>query len=331
MKTVFGGGSYELVIDALDSKSVRAKGLPADAEMVQVAGPMSDKQWQLLSGVLQERPKVGLRVYYSDADLEFLRHLAHLQKFTVNCSPELKDISGLRHLQNVRQLHVGDSLKKLDISPVAELKNLNSLSIFGPVKSLKPIAGQNELRSLYLSSVKIEPDDLLASMPKLAALDMTWIRTEDVAFLSHCPQLEYLEMSCMRKVADLSPIMELRNLRHLSIQHMSGIETLPPLREHHQLEQLHLGRTKRLRDVSELGYMPALKRILGWDMAEQQPEMFASLQESSSLEEVLVGFGSDRRNNALRNLLCLPDIKSWKLWPTVSLDGDVTWTTVPRD
>lgn len=323
-------GWHELNMDALESASAWRRGLPEDVRHLQVPGRPTDAQWKRLGGLLRERPEIGLRVYYGGKDVEYLKHLSHLREFTVDSDPDLIDISGLRYLTDVRLLHVSAGLKKLDLGPIADLRGLVELTVAGPIKSLAPIADQPDLKSLYLASVKIDPEGLLTSMPRLVALKLAWMKIDNLSFLADCPQLEYFEISSTRKVTDLSPISSLKQLRQLALEYMSGVTVIPSLRDLGQLEQIYMTRMKRLSDVGELGFAPALRRLLATDMAEQQPKMFATLTQSTSLENADVYFGSHKRNNAFRDMVKKPSIDGWNTWPEVSYAGEVTRSVYRR-
>ena len=57
---------------------------------------------------------------------------------------------------------------------------------------------------------------------------------------------------------------------------------------------------KGLRDITALTSAPALEDLLYVSALQMEPGDFAELLKSKALKQILVGFGSARKNEALR-------------------------------
>ena len=80
----------------------------------------------------------------------------------------------------------------------------------------------------------------VAQMPKLEVAILGMCGWSDASPLASCPELEYLEMFSTPCV-DLSPLAELRNLRHLNVAGIAGLADITPLYNLTELKRLYLG------------------------------------------------------------------------------------------
>ena len=85
----------------------------------------------------------------------------------------------------------------------------------------------------------------VAQMPKLETAILAMCGWSDATPLTHCPELEYLEMFST-ECSDLRPLTKLTKLKHLNIAGIVDIEDVSPLFSMTQLERLYLGSMNRV-------------------------------------------------------------------------------------
>ena len=85
----------------------------------------------------------------------------------------------------------------------------------------------------------------LRQMPKLEVAIIGMCGWEDASPLASCPELEYLEMFST-ECTDLKPLAGLKNLKHLNVAGIVGLEDISPLYELTQLERFYLGSMNRV-------------------------------------------------------------------------------------
>ena len=82
-------------------------------------------------------------------------------------------------------------------------------------------------------------------MPKLEVAIVGMCGWEDASPLADCPELEYLEMFST-ECTDLKPLAGLKNLKHLNVAGIVGLEDISPLYGLTQLERLYIGSMNRV-------------------------------------------------------------------------------------
>lgn len=80
----------------------------------------------------------------------------------------------------------------------------------------------------------------IASMTKLEVCILAMALYTDCSALANCPNLEYLELQTTN-VHDLTPLSELKNLKHLNICRLRNLTDISPLYGLTQLERLWIG------------------------------------------------------------------------------------------
>ena len=97
----------------------------------------------------------------------------------------------------------------------------------------------------------------VTKMPKLEVAILGMCDWSDATPLASCPELEYLEMFSTECV-DLRPLAKLKNLRHLNVAGIVGLEDISPLYGLTELKRLWLGSMNR---VSSAQYDEFLKHV----------------------------------------------------------------------
>lgn len=279
----------------------------------------------------QHRPDVALRIYgmYGDeniCDLSFCTELAHVEHFCADCLHHATDIDAIAQINGLKSLSLGiyynDSFdvlgavsnglvslvlgetksKKPDLAHLPRFKGLTQLILSGHEKNIDAVGRCKNLTDLTLSRISTDDIAYVTGLNKLRQLNIYLGGIRDLSALAGCTQIERLELYQVRGVDDLSFISSMTGLEVLLIQCLKQVTALPDLSKLVNLNRLVLETMKSLRDVSALKDAPALKEFLHIAAQNMQPEDYIPLFENPHVEKLRVGFGSNKRNNAFREL-----------------------------
>jgi hypothetical protein len=268
--------------------------------------------WLRGSPQLSLRVGVGFKPLSTITDLEFLRFFPFIRHFgAVTLFHSLKSIDGLRHLApNLESLDIGATKSKLDLSVLARFSGLKTLVLEGQTEGIEAISKLTALEDLTLRSITLPDLSLLLPMTELRALDIKLGGTKDLTLLPRIGKLQYLELWMVKGLTDLSAVGRLPHLRYLFLQALRRVEALPDLSANKELRRIYLRTMKGLRDLRPLATAPSLEQLLLIDMRHLQPEDLRPLVGLPNLKGVDIGLGSDRKNQAARTMLQLPEA-SW--------------------
>ncbi|HZK81924.1 MAG TPA: hypothetical protein VFC46_12675 [Humisphaera sp.] len=319
----FGGSLTSEEIDSLISDP--------HLEILQTSSPVDTETWKALNDRLFSlRHDVDLRVYgfySSECDLSFLKRLPNLRRFSADCLMRAKGIDCLGALENLESLSVGiynlETFDFLNSLPNRKLKEL----ILGPTKSRKPtlrdVMRFNDLRKLHidgqqkdievistlqyiedltLRSVSVDGLNFLKGLHHLWSLDIKLGGTSDLSALEGMNRIKYLELWQIRNLKDVSVIATMRGLQYLFLQSLPHIHAVPDLSKLRELRKVHLENLKGLQDLSALAKAPVLEEFIHVSAAGMEPAQYTGVLTSKTLKRILVGFGSERKNKALREL-----------------------------
>lgn len=124
------------------------------------------------------------------------------------------DISKISNLTNLEYLHLGSGAGIKSIEAISKLKNLVALSVenYQKIDDYSPFANLKKLESL-----SIEGDFAAPRILNIKSLD----------FLKDMPQLRFLRLLTTRvKSKDYTPILELKNLEHLTLNAVKEVKEL---------------------------------------------------------------------------------------------------------
>jgi len=273
---------------------------------------LTDFDFERLADWMRGYPQLSLRVSRSRdgiTDLEFLRFFPFIRHFgAVVLYHSLQSIEGLRHVSaDLESLDIGATKHKLDLTVLERFSALKSLTLEGQTKGIAAISKLTMLEDLTLRSITLPDLSLLLPMTGLLALDIKLGGTKDLGLLPRIGTLEYLELWMVKGLTDISAVGNLPHLRYLFLQALRRVQALPDLSNDKQLRRIHIETMKGLHDLRPLATAPALEQLLLIDMAHLQPEDLRPLVGLPNLKGVDIGLGSDRKNNAARLLLKLPE------------------------
>jgi hypothetical protein len=189
---------------------------------------------------------------------------------------------------------------------IESMTTVKVLRLAGPIRDIERLRALTGVVELSLISVTLPGLDPLVSMPGLRTFRLILGGTHNLEALSELANLERLELSWVRGLADLSVLARLVHLRTLDLDRLKQVTTLPSFSPLAQLNTVYLQRLRGLTDLSPIAQAPALEKLWLIDASHLEPEAVLPLAGHPKLRELRAGFGSLRKNRRARQLLGLP-------------------------
>ncbi|HST26526.1 MAG TPA: hypothetical protein VLJ76_11075 [Gaiellaceae bacterium] len=279
--------------------------------IIQFQEPFGDDEYRRLARWLENYPEMTLRVFSSPTirDLEFLRFFPSLQSFAADTLFYFESADGLRHLPStLRGLGLGAMRRPIDLSILERFPELTWLFLEKHQKGIEALSRLTRLEDLTLRSIKLPDLSLLVPLESLRSLDLKLGGTNDLGLLPEVGQLRYLELWRIRGLSDLSTVGGLPRLRHLFLQALPQVTTLPDFSEASSLRRIHLETMKGIRDLRPIATAPALEELVLGDLPQLQPDDLRPLVGHPTLRAVTAHLGGARKNAEAKALLGLPEV-----------------------
>jgi hypothetical protein len=125
-----------------------------------------------------------------------------------------------------------------------------------------------------------------------------------------------LELWQVRGLTDIDAVSSITGLQYLFLQSLRNVTAIPDLSKLQNLRRLYLENMMGLKDVSAIQSAPALEELIHACAQNMTVEQYRPLLEIPTLKHAFVGFGSNRKNQSLEDLLLnrgirrLPDARS---------------------
>jgi hypothetical protein len=266
---------------------------------------------------LARHPETELRAYGFGVDptLEWLSGFEHIEHLTVDLI-DVTSFDALARCKRLRSLDLGEtSSRRPSLAFLRELPRLEHLFIEGHDKDFEAVGDIPGLRSLALRVCRAKSLDALRGHASIEVLAMEFGGLRDLTPLADLPRLRGLELYQVRKLDtdDLDPVAEckaleavslgaLRNvdslralaggpretLRLLTLEGLTGLETLADLTRCARLEQLGLYDSRPAdRRLDVLLECPSLKGLIVGDVYPQ--EQFDAIASGFSGESLRFG------------------------------------------
>jgi hypothetical protein len=312
-----------------------------ELRVLQTAEPAEPATWDLLNErLLRDRPEVELRVYgfYTEGcDLSFLPRLRNVRHFSADCLMHATGVEQIAAFPELESLRLGiydlegfdflaalpaGKLTKLSLGPTKSRKpslaviqnfyQLRVLYIEGQQKDIEVIGHLKHLEDLTLRSVTVPSLGFVRSLNRLWSFDMKLGGTTNLSPLESMNGVKYLELWQVTKLADLSVISTMFGLQFLFLQSLRNVRRLPDVSALGCLRRVYLENMKGLEDVDELCNAPALEDFIHVSAQGMEPRQYESLLKLRTLRRALVGFGSDRKNRAFREMIRRAGIEEYR-------------------
>ena len=280
--------------------------------VVQFHEPLTDSDFKRVAEFMQDYPTVTFRVYghYSEGcDLEFLRYFGFLRSFQVDVY-KLQNFSGVQYLTNdLEYLGLGQTQsKKHSLRFLECFTSLRQLYIEGHTKDIEVVAQLLNLEDLTLRSITLPNLSILKPLVRLLSLNLKLGGTKDLNLLSDMGKLRYLEVWMVKGLSNIEAIADIPTLQYLFLQALKGVTALPTLRGLPLLRRVHLETMKGLNDLRAVADAPMLEELLILDMRHLKPDALRPFMGHPTLKRATVGLGSIKKNEAVKELLGLPDV-----------------------
>ncbi len=312
--------------EPLTVAEIRSVATRADITAVSTNATMRTSTWQRLDEELfARRSDIRLVVHGAEYDLSFAAALTHVRRLAVHPVWRPKAIESIAQLPKLEllslhafflesfdflngfdprslrslSLHQTKS-KKPSLAPLARFKNLRKLHVEFQSKDIEVLAELRALEEVTFRSVTTGDLEFLRPLPRLRSVDLKRGAIEDLSALAAKETVRYLELWQVRGVVDVDIAAQLPGLQHLFLQSLSKVRRLPSFRRNTALRRIHLQNMKALKDVATLATAPALEELVIYEGMTMQPEMFAPVLASRSLDRALGGFGSRTKNERFR-------------------------------
>lgn len=283
--------------------------LSDETAVVQFSSPLTDDEYLRLAQVVAGHPSVNLRIYGDlkgqFRDLDFLRHFRGVRRFQFDILWGLRDVGGLIHLApDLEALAIGDLHGyRPSLGFLAWFPKLARLSLEGHKRDIEAVAGLSALRDLTLRSINLPDLSLLKPLTGLESLDLKLGGTRDLRHLPEIGRLRYFEAWMIRGLDDISPIGDVASLQYLFLQALKNVSVLPEMSHLRSLRRVHLETMRGLKDLRPLAAAPALEQLALFDMPQLTNADLRCLAGHPTLSEVLAVPSSNRKKQALEELL----------------------------
>jgi hypothetical protein len=301
-----------------------------DTSIVQFYENLSEKDFHNLEEyVFRQRPEIELRVfghYSTECDLKFLKKFPSLRKLSADCLMNAKNVDYVISLENLEELSIGiynlisfdflndinPNLKKISLAKTASKKpTIKSLSRFkqleylyleGQTNGIEEIKHLKNLQKIVLRSITTKNLNFLSGLYKLWSVDIKLGGIKDFSALVNLPDIKYLELWQINKLADISFISELISLQNLYIQSLRNVETLPNFDKNKKLRRIYLENMKGLKDLKSLRNATALEDFIYVMAQNVNPQDLMPVIENENVKKVFAAFGSTFKNDTFNNL-----------------------------
>ncbi|MCH2110797.1 MAG: hypothetical protein MK135_15870 [Polyangiaceae bacterium] len=299
-------------------------------DTLQFSEPVESETLSLLNDeFFPHRPDVTFRVfghYSQPCDLKFLELIPNVRRFSADClqtAENVEAISGLPNLEalnvqvydlksfefladvspNLTELGLGDTKsKRPSIEHVGRFTKLVTFGNAGHLKGLEALANCQALERISLSGLSNPDLGCLASLSNLWSLEVLLGGSEDMSKIRELERLKHLELSWVKRLADLSFLSDCVSLQKLTVNRLKQVQRLPDLSKLANLRALSLAVLKNLESVDEVASAPALEWLGGDELGKLEPEEFQKVLSSQSLKCATVYFGSEKKNSAFDKL-----------------------------
>jgi hypothetical protein len=237
--------------------------------VVQFSEPLPERVLAATAAALADLPEIRLRAYGRalDPSLDWLKPFSQVRELAIDLW-NVTSFEPLAVFHDLRRLSLGETASKRpslaflkdlpelealyveahdrDFAAIAEVKTLKELHLRVPrVQALDSLRGHPRLAVVSIAFGAIRDLRPLADIPGLRALDLYQVRkldTNDLEALGDCRSLFALSLGALRNVRRLSALARSPKdtLRYLTLERMSGLETLAELAECAVLEQIYL-------------------------------------------------------------------------------------------
>lgn len=313
-------------------------------KVIQADNPVNTETWKLLNDhLIPKRPDILIRIfahYLQVCDLSFLNQIPSVEKLSIEvrdsrgfeyvtqlqalkslsvCIYDIESFDFLESLpQSVEKLGLGATKsKKPRLEGLLNLPNLKELHIERQIRNIEVIGELELLEKLSLRSVSPKEIDFLRKLEKLWSLEIRLGGIKDLSALEALNNIKYLEIWLVRGLADISVISSLIGLQFLFLQALRNVDRVPDLSKLVNLRKIILDTMNGLDNLDGLFKAPAIEEFLHVAANNLTPAHYEPLLELSTLKKVGIGFGSEHKNNQMKEMIQMKGIDLYSYEPFV--------------
>jgi hypothetical protein len=237
------------------------------------------------------------------SSLESIAVLPHLEALQIG-SPSLRsfDVLNVLPAERLRELRLADTLPhKPSLGPVARFMGLRILRIEGHTADLEALGSLRSLRSLSLTSIRLNDFTLLRAFPELASFSLAVCTVKDVGVLGQLVQLRHLNVFQSRGFDSLAFLDGMRSLEMLELGNLPKVLDFPELSRLAKLRRVCISNLKRLERLDGLAKAPSLDAYMHLAVAPRwTPEHFRCLLEHPTLRQFTAIVGGPKKDDPIR-------------------------------
>lgn len=325
--------------DPLTPQTVELLVSRPELRVLQCSTPVSGATWDLLnSSFFTRRPDVQLRVYgfYGlVCDLSFVSRLQNVRRFSADALMLATGVEHLVELEQLESLAIGifdlknfDFLADLPIS-IRELSleatrsrkprlgllkrfsSLVTLYLDGQQRDIEVLAELETLENLTLRSITTRNLSYLKPLDRLQSLDIKLGGISDLSGLEDKSSIKYLELWQIKGLSDIGVVSSLSGLQFLFLQSLKHVRQIPGLARLTHLRRVWLENMKGLEDLTAIAGAPGLEEFVHTSAQNFEPDQYEALIRHPRLQRMFVGFGSERKKQALEKQMFKAGIETY--------------------
>ncbi|MBU2980745.1 hypothetical protein KO498_02855 [Lentibacter algarum] len=151
-----------------------------------------------------------------EADYSTLAGMPHIDRLMVSYT-DLSSLDPLLAMTQLTELHIGGT-KVQDLSEIGQFTKLELLHAQGlGLSDISAVGQLGELKELVIGSPHLSDITALKNLHNLKRLDLTGAPVSDISALTALSNLETIELLNMSQLKDISPLLDLPNLKHVSV------------------------------------------------------------------------------------------------------------------
>lgn len=215
--------------------------------------------------------------------------------------PWLRDLRALDALpEGLQELRIDapTDRPKVGLDVLRRFRTLRRLTLHNPGQAHSVMRDLTSLEDLVLVSPADRDHSYLSAMTHLRHLSLTLGGIQDLACLAELPSLRTLSLARERKLADLAPLSGCCALEWLDLYGLPQVTALPDLGRLARLLCLKIEAMNGLIDFSGAAHSPSLEMfmMIGAGKGATQPAHLEPVLAIPSLRHVSAGFGSTHLN-----------------------------------
>ncbi len=181
-------------------------------------------------------------------DFDFLKSMSQLESLEVCLTSNFHTVPLLGHMEHLKRLIIVGDSSRINLNIIRDNQELELLKITNnTVMDISPLTNKKNLKTLNLSwKSNIQDYSPLSTCINLVELDLVQYqeKVKNLEFLRPLNQLKKLSLFGFNSAVDLSPLVDLKSLNEIDLQHCENLnnldfaEQLPNLR-HISILEVH--------------------------------------------------------------------------------------------